>query len=155
MRTVLVLLVALSLGGARSATAQASRITPEQRDAFLGYSLTLDRANHLITAMRAVTQYVVSQPDWQQKLKQNATLTSAEQAARMEKDPTVSGILKKNGLTAREYLIGVPALRMALMAAQGLTSPNIVASPANVAFAKANLAELKPKMEDADLGRGK
>ena len=155
MRIVLALLIALSLGGARSATAQASRLTPEQRDAILGYSLTLDRAHHLIAAMTAVTQYLVAQPDWQQRLRQNANLTGAEQAARMEKDPTISGILKKNGLTAREYLIGVPALRMALMAAQGLTSPNIVASPANVAFAKANLAELKPKMEDADLGRGK
>ena len=155
MRTALVLLVALALGGVPSATAQPSRITPEQREALLAYSLTLDRANHLIAAMSAVTQYIVSQPDWQQTLKQNAGLTSAEQAARMEKNPTISGVLKQNGLTAREYLVGVPALRMALMAAQGLASPNIVASPANVAFAKANLAELKPKMEDADSGRGK
>jgi hypothetical protein len=152
MRTVLALLIALSLGGVQSTAAQASRLTPEQRDAFLGFSLTLDRANHLITAMTGVTQYLTSQPDWQQRLRQNATLTSAEQAARMEKDPTISGILKKNGLTAREYLVGVPTLRMALMTAQGLASPNIVASPANVAFAKANLAELKPKMEQADLG---
>ena len=28
-------------------------------------------------------------------------------------------ILEQNGLTAQEYLVGVPALRMALMAAQG------------------------------------
>jgi len=39
---------------------------------------------------------------------------------------------------------------MALMAAQGATAPNVVASPANVAFAKANLAQLKPKMDAAD-----
>jgi hypothetical protein len=39
---------------------------------------------------------------------------------------------------------------MALMAAQGATTPNIVASPANVAFAKANLAQLKPRMDAAD-----
>jgi hypothetical protein len=32
----------------------------------------------------------------------------------------------------------------------GATAPNIVASPANVAFAKANLAQLKPKMDAAD-----
>ena len=61
-----------------------------------------------------------------------------------------AAILKQNSLTARDYLIGVPTLRMALMAAQGATSPNIVASPANVAFAKANLAQLKPKMDAAD-----
>jgi len=40
---------------------------------------------------------------------------------------------------------------MALLSAQGLSSPKIVAaSPANFAFAKANLAELKRKMDAAD-----
>ncbi len=78
-------------------------------------------------------------------------MTPAERLAQIEKDPAAMAILKQNGLTAREYLVGVPALRMALMAAQGATnSPNIVASPANVAFAKANLAQLKPKMDAAD-----
>lgn len=37
------------------------------------------------------------------------------------------------------------------MAAQGATgSPGITASPANVAFAKANLAVLKPKVDAAE-----
>jgi hypothetical protein len=58
--------------------------------------------------------------------------------------------LKQNGLTARDYLVGVPASRMAILAAQGRTSTLIVASPANVAFAKEHLAELKPKMNAAD-----
>ena len=59
-------------------------------------------------------------------------------------------ILKQNGLTAREYAVGVPALRMALIAAQGgPTGTFIVASPANVAFAKEHLSELKPKMDAA------
>jgi hypothetical protein len=40
---------------------------------------------------------------------------------------------------------------MALISAQsGSIAPNIIASPSNVAFAKANLAELKPKMDAAD-----
>ena len=63
---------------------------------------------------------------------------------------TLINLLKQNSLTARDYLVGVPALRMALIAAQGATAPNIVASPANVTFAKANLAQLKPKMDAAD-----
>jgi hypothetical protein len=38
-----------------------------------------------------------------------------------------------------------------LMAVQGIpTGPRIIGSPANVAFAKASLAELKPKMDAAD-----
>jgi hypothetical protein len=65
-------------------------------------------------------------------------------------------VLKQNSLTAREYLVGVPALRMALMAAQGMKAPTIVASAANVAFAKAHLSELKPKMDEADgVARGR
>ena len=151
----LLMLVLLSIGPLHSATAQGG-LTQAQRDAILGYSLTLDRANHLITAMAAVTQYLVSLPDYQQRLAQSAKLPAAERAAQMEKDPKISGILKENNLTAREYIVGVPTLRMALIAAQGATSPNIVASPANVAFAKANLAQLKPKMDQADgIGRGK
>lgn len=40
------------------------------------------------------------------------------------------------------------------MAAQGLAnSPNITASVANIAFAKANLAQLKPKMDAAEWHR--
>jgi len=153
MRFITVLLVALSIGSVRSASAQGG-LTQAQRDAILGYSLTLDRANHLIAAMSGISQYLVSQPDYKERLAQSAKLSPAEQAARMEKDPKISGILKDNGLTARDYIVGVPTLRMALLAAQGLNSPNIVASPANVAFAKANLAELKPKMDTADgLGR--
>jgi hypothetical protein len=154
MRSVLVLLIALSIGAAGSAAAQSSRLGPEERDAILGYELTLGRANQLISAMTAVTQYLVSLPDFRDRLARSAKLTPAERRAQMEQDPKISDILKRNSLSARDYLVGVPALRMALMAAQGVATPNIVASPANVAFAKANLAQLKPKMDQADgLGR--
>ena len=33
---------------------------------------------------------------------------------------------------------------------KGAATPNIFASPANLVFAKANLAQLKPKMDAAD-----
>ena len=153
--TTLLLLAVLSVSTVRSVSAQGA-LTQAQRDAILGYSLTLDRANHLITAMSGISRYLVSQPDYKERLAQSAKLTAAEQADRMEKDPKISAILKENNLTARDYIVGVPTLRMALLAAQGVNSPNIVASPANVTFAKANLTQLKPKMDSADsLGRGK
>ena len=46
---------------------------------------------------------------------------------------------------------------MAMLAAGGLAdSPNLIASPANVAFVKANMAQLKPKLDAANgLGAGK
>ena len=100
--------------------------------------------------MEAMTKYLVSLPDYQERMRKSATMTAADRIAQLENDPKAAAILKQNSLTARDYLVGVPALRMALMAAQGATAPNVVASPANVAFAKANLAQLKPKMDAAD-----
>jgi hypothetical protein len=130
---------------------QGPTLTPEQRQAILGYELTLPRANQLITAMDAMTKYVVSLPDYKDRVVKSMKMTPAERLAQMEQDPKVMAILKQNGLTPREYLVGVPALRMALVAAQGgAGSAGMVASPANLAFAKANLSQLKPKMDAAD-----
>jgi hypothetical protein len=97
-----------------------------------------------------MTQYVVSLPDFQDRVVKAMKMTPAERRMQMEEDPKAMAILKENNLTAQEYLVGVPTLRMALMAAQGASSPGVIASPTNVAFAKANLAELKPKMDAAD-----
>jgi len=133
--------------------ALAQNLAPQQRQAILDYQLTLAGAEHLITAMQAMTTYLVSLPDYQERIRKSATMSAADRIAQLEADPKAAAILKQNSLTARQYLIGVPTLRMALMAAQGATSPNIVASPANVAFAKANLAQLKPKMDAADGAR--
>ena len=130
--------------------AHAQNLSPQQRQAILGYQLTLPGAEHLITAMQAMTAYLISLPDYQERMRKSATMTAADRIAQLESDPKAAEILKQNNLTARDYLIGVPALRMALMAAQGASAPNIVASPANVAFAKANLTQLKPKMDAAD-----
>jgi hypothetical protein len=147
------ILVALVVACA-PATARAQRgLTPEARQAIMDYQLTLPRAEHLITALEAMTKYVVSLPDYQERLRKSATMTPAERAAQMEKDPKTAAILKDNGLTARDYLVGVPALRMALLGAQGAESgPTIAYSPANLAFAKANLKTLKPKMDAVDGG---
>jgi hypothetical protein len=128
----------------------AQNISPQQRQAILDYQLTLPVAEHLIAAMQSMTKYLISLPDYQERMRKSATMTAADRIAQIEGDSTAAGILKQNSLTARDYLIGVPTLRMALMSAQGATAPNIVASPANVAFAKANLAQLKPKMDAAD-----
>jgi hypothetical protein len=153
MRSPIVLLVMISLGfaGRLAGQGESSKAASAQRQEILGYRLTLPRANHLIAAMEQMTRYVVSRPDFQARLAKTMKLTPAEQRAEMEQDPNAMAILKQNDLTPREYLVGVPTLRMALMAAQGAAdSPGISASPANVAFAKANLAVLKPKMDAAD-----
>jgi hypothetical protein len=152
MRKTLVLLLGVSLGLAVDLVgAQTPQPSPEGRQEILSYQLTLSRANQLISAMEAMTRYVVALPDFQDRVVKAMKMTPAERRAQLENDPKAAAILKQNGLTAQEYLVGVPALRMALMAAQGLSNaPNIIASPANIAFAKANLAQLKPKMDAAD-----
>lgn len=150
MRNSVALLAMLSLSHAVTAVGQKPPAASQQQD-ILTYPLTMPRANHLITAMQAMTQYLVSLPDYQDRVVKSMQMTPAEQRAQMEKDPKAMAILKQNELTAQEYLVGVPALRMALMVAQGAaTTRDVTASPANVAFAKAHLAELKPKMDAAD-----
>jgi hypothetical protein len=144
--TMVILLVSTGL-----VSGQTPQISPASRQAILDYQLIMPRANQLITAMEAMTRYVVSLPDFQDRVRKSMKMTPAERLAQIEKDPKAMAICKQNNLTAREYLVGVPALRMALMVAQGRpASPNIIASPANVAFAKAHLAELKPKLDAAD-----
>jgi hypothetical protein len=152
MCNTIVLLVVVSVGlVAGPARTQASQRLPAGNQDILTYQLTLPRANQLITAMEAMTKYLVSQPDFQERLLKSMKMTRPEQREQLEKDPKAMAILKQNGLTAEEYVVGVPTLRMALMAAQGLANaPNITVSPANLAFAKANLAQLKPKMDAAD-----
>ena len=149
-KTILLLCLTVLSSGVSSAVAQAGQLSPQARQAILDYELTLSRAEHLITAMQEMTKYLVSLPDYQDRMRKSMTMTPAERAAQMEKDPKAAAILKENSLTGRDYLVGVPALRMALLTAQGGAAPNIVASPANLAFAKANLAQLKPKMDAAD-----
>ena len=64
------------------------------------------------------------------------------------------GICKRKGLTAKDYIVGVRALRRALWLAEGMQeSPDVFASPANLALATANLAELRPKWDTLERRR--
>jgi hypothetical protein len=147
---LLVVLVSFGLAGGL-AGGELPEPSPADRQEILDYRLTLPRANQLIAAMDAMTKYLVTLPDFQERVAGAMKMTSAERRAQLEQDPKAMAIVKQHGLTAEEYLVGVPALRMALMVAQGVpASPNLIASPDNVAFAKANLAALKPKMDAAD-----
>lgn len=133
------------------AKGQQSNLSDEARKTILEYPLTMERANQLITALEEMTKYVVSLPDYAERIRKSMQMTPAEQAAQLEKDPKSAAILKKNQLTAKDYIAGVPALRMALLVAGGTPqSANVVASPANVTFAKANYSVLKPKMDAVD-----
>jgi hypothetical protein len=126
----------------------------DDRQEILNYKLTLPLANNLLGALPEVTQLVLSQPDWKERMAKAAHSTLEERAVEAEKSPATVALLKKHGLTPRQYVIGVVSLRMALTAASlpsGVALPSsIVASPENLAFAKAHFTDLKPRMDAAD-----
>jgi hypothetical protein len=125
----------------------------EERQAILAYKLTKPLADKLLAALPEMTRYVVAKPNLQETLARWAKQSLTERIAQTEADPGAMAILKKRGLTAREYLVGVPALRMAIRHAQSGNTPGsdaFIASAENLAFARANLAELKPKLDAAD-----
>src|SRR5260370_19614318 len=111
LNAIVVLLVWVGL-----MSGQTTQTSPDTRQAILDYQLTLERANQLIPAMEAMTKYVVSLPDFQERVRRSMKMTPAERLAKVENDPKAMAILKQNNLTALDYLCGVPALRMALMA---------------------------------------
>jgi hypothetical protein len=113
MRRLLVSFIALFVvsGGLAGAQSQA---TAQDRQAILDYQLTLPRSEHLIAAMAAMTKHLVSLPDFQDRLAKSMKMTSAERRSALEKDPAAMAILKQNELSPQDYLVGVPALRMAL-----------------------------------------
>lgn len=116
----------------------------------LAYRLTLPKSHSLITATREMTVHIMSQPDFQARIFKLMQMSPAEQRSEMEKDTKAMSILKAHSLTTQEYQVGVPALRMALAAAQGMSGSSIIASPANVTFAKQNLAVLKPRADSVE-----
>ena len=122
----------------------------EETQAMLDFKLTMPVCNQLLAAMGPMTRYVASLPDLKERMARAAKQTLAERIAQVEKDPKATAILKQNNLSARDYLVGVPAMRQAIWLASGRTGPGLVASPGNLAFAKANLAQLKPRMDAAD-----
>jgi hypothetical protein len=153
-RASLVWLVLVSLTVA-PALAQPP-MSAEQRQAILGFKLTRPMADKLLAALPEMTRYVVSKPNFKEIVARSAKQTPAERLAEVEADPGAMAIVKKHGLTAREYLLGVPTLRMALARARlgdGPGAENLIVSPENLAFARANLAELKPKLDAADAAR--
>jgi hypothetical protein len=116
----------------------------------LAYRLTLPKSHSLITATREMTAHIMGQPDFQVRFLKLMQMTPADQRAEMERDPKAMAILKAHDLTTGEYQVGVPTLRMALAAAQGMSSSTIIASPANVAFAKQHLSVLKPRADSVE-----
>jgi hypothetical protein len=148
MRTFYLIPALVALGTALCAAAPA-----DDEKEILNFRLTMPLANKIIAAVPGVTQIFLSVPDWKERMQKSAHASLAERTKEAENSPRTVALLKQNGLTPNEYVIGVVTLRMALIAANsksGAMPSSIRASAENIAFAKAHYAELKPKMDAAD-----
>ena len=130
-------------------------LSEEMRKAILEYPLTLDGANHLLDAIEPMTRHVLALPNAAEVTRRSQKMTLPERIAQTENDAQSMNILRAHQLSARDYVVGVPTLRLALAAASSSSAGNdrlFVASPANLAFAKANLTTLKPRLDAIDRG---
>jgi len=149
MRLGLGVPLAVAFAAAGLLIAQKGAISPDTRKEILRYQLSTIRADNIISTLPLMTKFFMAQP--QAVLTKWATMTPDGMIASLEKNAQTMAILKSNHLTAKDYVIGVPALRMSVWRAEGVPeSAKVFASPANLAFAKANLAQLKPKWEAVD-----
>ena len=149
------LVMAVLLGLMLAPAPAPAQPSPELREAILAYRLTQPLADKLLAALPEMTRYVMAKPNARELIARARTQSLAERTAQVEADPGAMAILRKHGLGAREYVVGVPALRMAILRAQSAEAGGgglVVVSPENLAFARAHLAELKPRLDAADRG---
>jgi hypothetical protein len=129
-------------------------LTPQDKTEIMNYKLTMPMAAKILAALPGVTRLVLSAPDARERVLKATQESLEDRVKDSENSPATVALLKGQGLTPREYVIGVVALRMALLGASlpagAKLPPTITASPANLAFVKAHFQELKPKMDAAD-----
>ena len=151
MRKLILFLTALSawLPG------QTSPAAAEKRQAILSYQLDLKRADQLLKAMPTMSRYVASLPDFQDRMKKSMTMTLAELAAQVEKDPNASAIVKENG--SHPWNTSSACRPCAWRSWQPRGSTPLTSSPhlPTWRFAKTNVATLKPRLDAADRMRSK
>jgi hypothetical protein len=108
-------------------------------------------ASRLIKTMKELTAAVATGPEAQQKLVARMNLPLDDQIAETERDAATRRILKANGLSAKDYVVGLFAFRAARYAATG-TELGKLANPKNVAFLEAH-PKLIEQMTQAEMGK--
>ena len=129
-------------------------LTPQDEKEVLNHKLTMPLATKIIAALPEVTQLVLSAPDARERLIKASRASLEERVKDAENSPKTVELLKRHGLTPREYVVGVVTLRMALTAAS--LPPRFAAEQpggriaAECRVRQSALSELKPKMDAAD-----
>jgi hypothetical protein len=155
MRTAAVtaFIVLVAFAAFTAAQPQRPGQSPAEQQEVLAYKLTMPVADKLLAALNALNQYILSKPDWMTWVQQSMRGTRDDQVRQLEQDPKALAIIRQNGLTAREYAVGIVALRGAVSKVRdpnGAMGRASVASAENLAFATANLKELDARLTKAD-----
>jgi len=107
MRSAFLFLLALSFASGQK-PATTSAMSPDVRKEILAFELNMPRADHLISALPLMSRFFMSQSP--EILATWGKLSVAKKIANLEKSPQAMANLKPYGLTAKEYIVGVPAL---------------------------------------------
>jgi hypothetical protein len=122
----------------------AQNFSPEMTKAIQGYRLDVPKSQSIIKAQGQLSELVMQDPARMKQLAATMRMPLEDRIVQMEKDPGSMAILKANGLGARDYSVGLVALRAAAWAIQGKGGTlKGLESPANVSFLKANPSILR------------
>jgi len=145
--TSMVVPVAMLSVAAAAAQSRKAQDSPDQKE-FYNYVLTMDKVQNLRNATKDLMEVAARHPDMESG---SSDYNLDQITQQMQKYPEAVAILKKNGLTPREYVVGTKTLIQASMAV-GLKKdgtykeypPELlkVVSPANLAFVEKHFDEI-------------
>jgi hypothetical protein len=147
---VVIVVTALPLTAA--AQPKAHELSPALKEEIRAYKLDARNCDAITGSLAELSTTLLAKPNRHSEMMEQVKKSPEEQAAAYDKDPVYSAILRKHGLTAREYLAGLYALRSASFAVDGKSAPIFegLATDANVAFLKAN-PDVRKKLADAEM----
>ncbi len=145
--TSMVVPVAMLSVAAAAAQSRKAQDNPDQKE-FYNYVLTMDKVQKLGTATKDLMQLQARYPEMQSG---SSDYNLDQITQQIQKHPDAVAILKKNGLTPREWVVGTRTLVQASMAV-GLKKsgtykeypPEMLkdVSPANLAFVEKHFDEV-------------
>lgn len=130
---------------------RAQSMSPATEQAIKSYVLDPARSEVILKTLKELTAQTLKDPNWMKKLPARMKLPFEEQWTALEADPVSGPVLRANRISAKDYSCGLMAMR----AASGLDSGAGVAkyaSPANLAFLKANPSYLE-RLKAIDSGK--
>jgi hypothetical protein len=158
-----VLMCAVVVSSAAGLNAQAKRAASDDADQkeLYNYVLTLDKIQRFAGVQKDLEALEKSNPQLAKTMDSDDSngKNISQLAQNMEKYPPVIAVLRKNGLTTREYAVGILTLMQAGMAVGFKKAgtykeypPEMLklVSPANLAFVEQHYADITKAMPTSD-----